>query len=77
MKNKWLLYVGFFVLLFAGYLIFVFAKTDISASGLPVISDVKPFSFTDQNGKTISNKDVDGKVYVAEYFFTSCCLQLQ
>ncbi len=30
------------------------------------------FSFTDQDGRTISSKDVLGKVYVAEYFFTTC-----
>jgi len=30
------------------------------------------FSFTDQNGKTITEKDVKGKVFVAEYFFTTC-----
>ena len=72
MKNKWILYVGFFVLLFAVYFLIVFSQTDISKSNLAVISDVKPFSFTDQNGKTINNRDVDGKVYVAEYFFTTC-----
>lgn len=30
------------------------------------------FQFTNQDGKKISNKDVEGKVYVAEYFFTTC-----
>ena len=30
------------------------------------------FSFLDQNGKTINQKDVKGKVFVAEYFFTTC-----
>lgn len=33
---------------------------------------VPNFSFTDQNGKTISNKDYLGKVYVVEFFFTTC-----
>jgi protein SCO1/2 len=37
-----------------------------------VLNDVKPFSFTSQEGKTISERDVEGKVYVAEYFFTTC-----
>lgn len=72
MKNKWVLYVGFFVLLFGAYYLIVYAQTDISKSSLPVISDVKPFSFTDQDGKKLTNRDVDGKVYVAEYFFTTC-----
>lgn len=30
------------------------------------------FSFLNQNGETITQKDVNGKVYVAEYFFTTC-----
>lgn len=30
------------------------------------------FSFTDQNGNTITQKDVKGKVFIAEYFFTTC-----
>lgn len=33
---------------------------------------VPPFSFTDQYGKTITNKDYEGKVYVIEFFFTTC-----
>lgn len=30
------------------------------------------FSFTDQEGKTITQNNVKGKVFVAEYFFTTC-----
>ncbi len=30
------------------------------------------FSFLDQNGQRISNEDIDDKVFVAEYFFTTC-----
>lgn len=33
---------------------------------------VEDFSFTNQDGKTITNKDLDGKIYVVEYFFTTC-----
>ncbi|MFL0354159.1 SCO family protein [Xanthomarina sp. GH4-25] len=33
---------------------------------------VPSFSFTDQNGNLISNKDYEGKVYVVEFFFTTC-----
>ena len=36
------------------------------------ISVVQPFSFTNQDGKQVTEKDVAGKVYVAEYFFTTC-----
>lgn len=33
---------------------------------------VQPFEFTNQDGQPVSNKDVEGKVYVAEFFFTTC-----
>lgn len=33
---------------------------------------VPAFSFTNQNGETITNKDYEGKVYIVEFFFTTC-----
>ncbi|RNC84306.1 MAG: SCO family protein [Winogradskyella sp.] len=33
---------------------------------------VPAFSFTDQNGTTITNEDYLGKVYLVEFFFTTC-----
>ena len=33
---------------------------------------VPNFSFVNQHGKTITNQDYEGKVYVIEFFFTSC-----
>ena len=33
---------------------------------------VQDFSFTGQDGNAVNEHDVDGKVYVAEYFFTTC-----
>ncbi len=33
---------------------------------------VPPFSFTNQHGKTITNADYAGKVYLIEFFFTTC-----
>lgn len=33
---------------------------------------VPDFSFTSHNGKTITNKDYLGKVYIVEFFFTTC-----
>ncbi|WP_346880712.1 SCO family protein [uncultured Algibacter sp.] len=42
----------------------------IEINGTP--KKVPDFSFTNQDGKTISNKDYEGKVYVIEFFFTTC-----
>lgn len=33
---------------------------------------IAPFKFVNQNGDTITNKDYDGKIYVADFFFTTC-----
>lgn len=33
---------------------------------------IAPFSFTNQNGKIVTNKDYEGKIYVADFFFTTC-----
>jgi protein SCO1/2 len=33
---------------------------------------IAPFAFINQNGKKITNKDYEGKIYVADFFFTTC-----
>lgn len=33
---------------------------------------IQEFSFTDQSGKSYGSKDLEDKIYVAEYFFTTC-----
>ncbi|WP_313376531.1 SCO family protein [Chishuiella sp.] len=39
---------------------------------LYTVMKVPEFSMTDQNNQTITNRDMLGKVYVVEFFFTSC-----
>ena len=39
---------------------------------LETIGPAPKFELTDQNNKKISNADYDGKVYVLEFFFTTC-----
>src|ERR1700761_1278996 len=72
-KKKWIYLAGFFILLFVG---FYFALGQlIPGFGdpvLPVLSYVPRFSFDNQEGHVVTEKDLDGKVYVAEYFFTTC-----
>src|ERR1035438_578787 len=73
MNRKAIFYSVFFILLFI--LFYVGLTKIIPGYGevkLPVLSYVQPFSFTDQDGKTITEKDVAGKVCVVEYFFTTC-----
>lgn len=73
MGRRILFYSSFFVVLIVAFLYFVYKDEDLSRSLLPVINaDVQNFSFTNQDGKTITENNVEGKVYVAEYFFTTC-----
>lgn len=73
MSKKKLFYIGFFVAL---ALIFYFVLTLIipgfGERTVNPVSYVRPFAFTNQDGVVVTEKDVAGKVYVAEYFFTTC-----
>ena len=73
MGRKAKFYVVFFTVLVVGF--FYVLKAVIPGYGdrkFQVLNQVKPFTFTNQDGKLISEREVEGKVYVAEYFFTSC-----
>jgi protein SCO1/2 len=37
-----------------------------------VFHEVPPFVFLSSNGDSVSNKIADGKIYVADFFFTTC-----
>jgi protein SCO1/2 len=73
MSKKTILLSVFFLILFIGF--YFGLRAVIPGFGkvaMPVLSSVRPFSFTDQEGRRVTEKDVAGKVYVAEYFFTTC-----
>lgn len=73
MSKKSGFFLGFFVLLAVGFFVILsYAVPEFSHPKIKPISTVQPFAFPDQEGKTITNKDVEGKVYVATFFFTTC-----
>lgn len=39
---------------------------------IDTLHTVAPFSFTDQNGHTVTNQTLSGKIYAANFFFTTC-----
>jgi len=43
-----------------------------SDAGYSSIHHIPAFSFTNQNGETITEKTVEGKIYVADFIFTRC-----
>jgi protein SCO1 len=72
MSKKIIGYTMFFILLTGAFFYFVFAGTDNWKAKIPTVSYVKPFSFINQDGKTVTEEDLKGKVTVVEYFFTTC-----
>ncbi|RPD40658.1 SCO family protein [Chitinophaga barathri] len=82
MSKKAIFYIIFFVVLSAGFMVFsglmikegtgeFFGKEKLPLLGTPG-HKVQSFSFTDQEGNTVTQEHVKGKIYVAEYFFTTC-----
>lgn len=45
---------------------------DKSDSKINDIHSIKTFNFQNQDGKWISQNDLEGKIYIANFFFTSC-----
>ena len=41
-------------------------------NGDSVYHTIPDFSFTNQDNQTITNKTYEGKIYVADFFFTTC-----
>ncbi len=68
--------VGFFILLSAAFMAYYFYQHKNRPQTLPTIGNpghvIDTFSFTAQDGRTVTRADVQGKVLVVEYFFTTC-----
>jgi protein SCO1/2 len=68
--------ITFFILLAAGFMTYYYNVTREQPKKLPILGNpghtVRDFSFLNQEGQPITKKDVDGKIRVVEYFFTTC-----
>ena len=73
MSRKALFYLIFFLVLVVGfYFIMSRVVPGFSQSKFEPIGQVLPFRFTNQDGQPVTEKEVAGKVFVVEYFFTTC-----
>jgi protein SCO1/2 len=73
MSKKAIAYTVFFVVLFIAFYVTLTAMIPgFGEKRIDPISYVRPFSFINQDGKPVTDKDIIGKVYVAEFFFTTC-----
>lgn len=73
MSRKRIFYFVFFCLLTLGF--FVALAVVVPGYLTPkmhAISEVQPFHFLDQNGKSYTSDNTKGKVQVVNFFFTTC-----
>jgi protein SCO1 len=76
-KNKTAIFlVAFFIVLAAVFMTYFYKVTREQPKSLPVLGNpghkVRDFAFLNQDGQTVTLADVKGKIYVVEYFFTTC-----
>ena len=72
-KKKIWIYLVFFVILLGGFYLAIIKEHPFTDSPLAVINPAIPaFHFIDEDAKPFTQKNTENKVYVAEYFFTTC-----
>lgn len=73
MSKKRVFYIVFFTVLVVGFFVVLsFAIPGFTKPNIPPIGTVQPFNFTTQDKGVFTEKDLQGKVAVVEYFFTTC-----
>lgn len=73
MSKKAIFYLLFFTMLVFGFYFAISAMIPgYGKKRFPPISKVEPFQFINQDGKLFTDKDMQGKVAVVNYFFTTC-----
>lgn len=68
MKKKLL----FLIFIVAGVLVLIWFLKNRSEGKLFEVMDVPEFELTDQNNRMLRKEDMQGKVYIVEFFFTNC-----
>lgn len=66
-KLFWILSIGFFF----GFPIIKSVQRDLP-NPLPVLGTVPEFNFIDENDKSFGSRDLNGKIYIANFMFTTC-----
>lgn len=73
MSRKRIFYLVFFAcLVVAFFVVMSWLVPDFTNPKFPPIGSVQPFTFTTQDGKPFTEKDMEGKVAAVQYFFTTC-----
>jgi protein SCO1 len=70
-KSTFLLF--FFIGLIAAFLLLLYiSDKNVLSKRYKTVSTVLPFKFVNQFGKEINERDLEGKVVLVNYFFTTC-----
>lgn len=73
MSKKQAFYVAFFAVLVVGFMaVMAFVVPDFFKTKFPPISEVGAFSFVNEKGERVTEKDIKGKVVAVNFFFTTC-----
>lgn len=76
MKKSTLALVAALAVIIIGFFIYLFAGTHNGDVQLPILGNpghtVGPFSFVDQAGDTVTQKDLNNRVTVVDFFYTTC-----
>lgn len=72
--KKIIFYIIFFAALITAFFIVIrYLNPEFKKEvDLPILGYVKPFTFIDQDGHAFTQQDIQGKVCVVEFFFTTC-----
>lgn len=75
-RTTTIILVSFFIVFAAVFMTYYYSQTRDLPKKLPILGNpghrVSDFSFTNQDGKTVTLANVDGKIRVVNYFFTTC-----
>ncbi|MFM8592229.1 MAG: SCO family protein [Sphingomonadales bacterium] len=71
-KRGWVYLLFFVSLALVFYATLALVIPGYTKKGVAPVSYVRPFRFMTQDSNAFTQQDVQGKVYVASYFFTTC-----
>lgn len=71
-KNYSYIGIAFIILVFGIYVVPKVIDKFQKTSDLATFEEVPRFEFMNQHGNKITNKDYEGKVFVVEFFFSTC-----
>lgn len=67
-----LLALGGVLILLMGWARFAASPASVADRPLPKVAPVPSFTLTGRDGRTVTNADLLGKIWIADFFFTSC-----